>query len=130
MEFLEEPVIAYNKLLENNLYNKSFELAKMIFSTCRHIMKEHNEFIVTKQLIKSGTSIGANIAEANGGISKSDFSHKISISYKESLETKYWLDLMSASNLMDNEMYLKLFQNTDEISRILYSILKKTRINK
>ena len=127
---MEEPGVVYNKLLDNNLYKKSFNLAKMVFLTCRTIMQKHKEYILTKQLIKSGTSIGANIAEANGGISTNDFSYKISIAYKESLETKYWLDLLRATDLLDNEPYKQLFQQTDEISRILFAILKKTRINK
>ena len=98
MEKLEEPKVIYNKLQENNLYNKSFKLAKLVFMTGHNLMKEHNEYIISKQLIKSGTSIGANIAEAIGGISTNDFSHKISIAYKESLETKYWLDLLKATS--------------------------------
>lgn len=125
---LEDPGSVYNKLQDNNLYKKSFALAKNIFTTCRQVIQDNNEYILTKQLLRSGTSIGANVAEANGAISNNDFSHKISIAYKESLETKYWLDLFKASDLLDITMHEKLFVQTDEISRILYSILKKTRI--
>ena len=130
MELLEDPGVVYNKLQENNLYKKSFNLAKMIVIASREWAQKHNEYILSKQLIRSGTSIGANIAEANGGISTSDFSYKISIAYKESLETKYWLDLLKAVSLIDNDNHIQLFQLTDEVSRILFSILKKTRINK
>lgn len=130
MELIEDPSVVYNKLQENNLYKKSFNLAKMIVITSRELVQKHNEYILSKQLIRSGTLIGANIAEANGGISISDFSYKISIAYKESLETKYWLDLLKAVSLIDNDTHIQLFQLTDEVSRILFSILRKTRINK
>ena len=129
MELFEEPGVVYNKLLDNNLYKKSFNLAKMIVNTSRELMQKDKEYILSTQLMRSGTSIGANIAEANGGISTNDFSYKISIAYKESLETKYWLDLLKETSLLDNDTHLQLFQQTDEVSRILFSILKKTRIN-
>lgn len=80
--------------------------------------------------MKSGTSIGANIAEANGGISGADFSAKMSIAYKESLETKYWLSLMKDTDYLQVGNFNSLYGDVDEISRMLYPILKKTRIGK
>ncbi len=82
-----------------------------------------------KQLLRSGTSIGANIAEANGAISTADFSSKMSIAYKESLETKYWLSLLKDTDYIDLKVYESIFQDVDEIGKILFAILKKTRIN-
>ena len=73
---------------ENNLYNKAYGFALDIVKLYQWICKEKKEYILSRQLLRSGTSIGANIAEANGAISKADFSAKISISYKESLESK------------------------------------------
>ena len=88
------------------------------------------EFILSKQLLRAGTSIGANIAEANGAISTADFSSKISIAYKESLETKYWLRLLQDSDYLEENIAVDLVEMADELSRIMFSISKSTRINK
>ena len=75
-------------------------------------------------MLRSGTSIGANIVEANGAISKDNFSAKMSISYKEALETKYWLDLLKDSGYLESKGYDELYQEADEISRMLFEVLK------
>ncbi len=113
---------------ENNLYQKAYSFAIKIVELYKWICAEKKEYILSKQLLRSGTSIGANIAEANGAISKADFSAKISISYKESLESKYWLSLMRDTDLLDIESFQNLYNNADELSKIMFSILKKTRI--
>ena len=82
------------------------------------------------QLLRSGTSIGANIEEACAGISKKEFSMKLSISYKEAKETVYWLKLLRDSGIISNIKYNSLFLDCDEILKILWAILKKTRIGK
>jgi four helix bundle protein len=115
---------------ENNLYSKSFKVAVRIVKLYVWITDNKKEFILSKQLLRSGTSIGANIAEANGAISEADFSSKISISYKESLETKYWLSLMKETKFIDGELYDSLFTDVDELSKILFAILKRTRIQR
>lgn len=74
---------------------------------------------MSKQLLQCGTSIGANLAEANGAISSADFSAKISIAYKESLETKYWLSLLKDTHFIEEKLYERLFLGIDEISKIL-----------
>ncbi len=83
---------------------------------------------MSKQLLRSGTSIGANIAEANGAISPADFSTKISIAYKETLESKYWLSLLKDTGYFDTKSFDSIHQDADEIARILFTILKTTRI--
>ena len=88
---------------ENPLAQKSYSFALKIVSLCKSLMNEKKEYVLTKQLLRSGTSIGANIAEANGAISTADFSAKISIAYKESLETKYWLSLMKDAQYISQE---------------------------
>lgn len=115
-------------LKDEILYKKAFALAVKIVNVSKRLAEEKREYVLSKQLLRSGTSIGANIVEANGGISKADFSAKMSISYKESLETKYWLDLLKETELLDPETHGSLHRDTDELSRILYSILKTTRI--
>ncbi|MFD2566592.1 four helix bundle protein [Pseudotenacibaculum haliotis] len=118
------------KLKNNPLQNKSYDFALTIIKLSKSLMKEKKEFILSKQLLRSGTSIGANIVEANGAISTADFSAKMSISYKESLETKYWLSLLKDSGYLLEKEFSSLYEKADEISKILFSILKTTRINK
>ncbi|SDR71619.1 four helix bundle protein [Polaribacter sp. KT25b] len=78
------------KLKNNPLQNKSYDLALLIVKLSKKLIKENKEYILSKQILRSDTSVGANIVEANGPISKVDFLAKMSIAYKECLETKYW----------------------------------------
>jgi four helix bundle protein len=92
--------------LQSESYSFALELVKEVFT----IQKTAREFILSKQLIRSGTSIGANINEAYGAFSKKEFAYKLSISYRESLETQYWLNLLNDLSLMDPkkaEVFLK-----------------------
>ena len=113
----------------NNLYDKSYTFAKKIIQIYNTLSNDKREFILSKQLLRCGTSIGANVAEANGAISKSDFSAKISVAYKESLETKYWLSLLKDTNYISAEYFTNIHKDADELSKILFSILKTTRID-
>ena len=113
----------------NNLYDKAYVFAIRIVRAYQYLNSEKREFVLSKQLLKSGTSIGANVAEANGAISKSDFSAKISIAYKECLETKYWFSLLKDTNFIEENIFQSIFDDADELSKILFSILKTTRID-
>lgn len=115
---------------ENVLYDKSFAFAVRIVKAYKYLITKKKEFVLSKQLLKSGTSIGANIAEANGAISIDDFSAKISIAYKECLETKYWLSLLKATGFIDEKSFESIFPEADELCKILFSVLKTTRIKK
>ena len=115
---------------ESVAYNKAYDFAKLIVKCYQDIAGDKKEFVLSKQLLRSGTSIGANISEANGAISKADFSSKISIAYKECLETKYWLNLLKDTGYINEAKYEELHRAADELARILFSILKTTRINK
>ncbi|MCB0459651.1 MAG: four helix bundle protein [Flavobacteriaceae bacterium] len=117
------------KLENNPLQNKSYDFALRIIKLSKKLAN-NKEFILSKQLLKSGTSIGANIIEANGAISKADFSSKMSIAYKECLETKYWLSLLKDSGEIKEDEFVLLYDEADELAKILFSILKTTRINK
>ncbi len=112
------------------VYEKSYNFAIRIIKAHQYLVKEKKEFILSKQLLRSGTSIGANIAEANGAISDSDFSAKMSIAYKECLETKYWISLLRDTDYFGEKAFHSIYQDADEIGKILFSILKSTRINK
>jgi four helix bundle protein len=115
---------------DNPLLKKSYSFGLEIVILYQKLVKREREYVLSKQLLKSGTSIGANIAEANGAISKGDFSAKISIAYKESLETKYWLNLLRDSVYIESSEANTLIDNADELSKIMFSILKSTRIKK
>jgi four helix bundle protein len=113
---------------KNIVYEKSYQFAIRVAKAYQFLSKEKKEFVISKQLFRSGTSIGANIAEANGAISKADFSNKISIAYKECLETKYWLSFLKDTSFIDAKTFDNIFSQADEIGKILFSILKSTRI--
>lgn len=86
---------------ENIIKTKNFQFAVKIVNLCRTIQEEQKEFILTRQLIKSGTSIGANVREADNAESKSDFIHKMGIAQKEADESIYWLELFHATRFMN-----------------------------
>lgn len=108
---------------ESILKTKSYQFALEIIGIYK-MLTLNKEYILSKQLLRSGTSIGANIREANNAQSKADFIHKLSISLKESDETDYWLDLLKDSSFITNEVYLKLNSQNIEINRMLISSIK------
>ena len=111
-------------------YQKAYAFSIRIVNLYKHLCKQKKEYVLSKQILRCGTSIGANVAEANGAISNNDFSSKMSIAYKESLETKYWLNLFKDTDYLSIEEFNSLFTDADEIAKMLFSILKTTRINK
>ncbi len=111
------------------IYAKAYAYAIRIVKAYQFLTETKREFVLSKQLLRCGTSIGANVAEANGGISKADFSAKISIAYKESLETKYWLSLLKETGYMDEKVFDSMHRDADELSKMLFSTIKATRIN-
>ena len=111
---------------DNPLKDKSYAFAVRIVKMYKYLCDKKHEYVLSKQVLRSGTSIGANIVEANGAISKDDFSAKMSIAYKEALETIYWLDLLKDSGYLESNGYDELYQEADEISRMLFAVLKST----
>ncbi len=112
---------------DNIIQTKSYNFSLKIIALYKHLTKESKEFILSKQLIRSGTSIGANIEEAIGGQSKSDFIHKVSISYKEARETLYWLHLLTDSGFLSKAQSGTLIQDCEELLRILSAIQKTSK---
>ena len=104
---------------ESIAYQKSLAFGKRIVSFYRYLTSEQKEYVLSKQILRSGTSIGANIAEARYGISKKDFLAKIYISLKECAETIYWLELLSSCSYINEEEYHSLLQDCEELRRIL-----------
>ena len=111
---------------DNPLKDKFYAFTVRIVKMYKYLCDKKHEYVLSKQVLRSGTSIGANIVEANGAISKDDFSAKMSIAYKEALETKYWLDLLKDSGYLESKGYDELYQEADEISRMLFAVLKST----
>ncbi|WP_291723934.1 four helix bundle protein [Bernardetia sp.] len=119
-------------MIENRslVYDKAYPFAIRIVKAFEFLKEQKKEYVLSKQLLRSGTSIGANIIEANGAISDDDFSAKMSIAYKECLETKYWLSLLKDTGYIDENTYESMYKQADEIGKMLFAILRKTRINK
>ena len=109
------------------LYNKSKELSLQIIQLCKWL-QQHNEYIISNQIIRSATSVGANYSEALGAESPTDFIHKISISLKELYETQYWLELLHDSNYINNDYYNQLYSLSEEVMKMMTaSILTKKK---
>lgn len=106
----------------NIIQKKSLDFAKEIINLYKNLAYEKKEFILPKQLLRSGTSIGANIEEAIGAQSKADFIHKLSISYKEARESLYWIRLLSATNYISSIQEEKFIKSIEELCRIIGSI--------
>ncbi|MDT7833396.1 four helix bundle protein [Flavobacteriaceae bacterium S356] len=113
---------------ENIVLDKSFEFALIIIDLFRRL-KEEKEFIISKQLLRSGTSIGANIQEATAAFSRKDFVHKMSISSKEARETRYWLRLLDKSKLTSIDVGQHL-EKVENLIKILTKIVKTSQENK
>ena len=111
----------------NPARDKSFEFALQIVKVCRKIQSDKKEFILTKQLLRSGTSIGANVEEGVGGFSDKDFHYKFSIAYKEARESHYWIRLLKGSKLIEADEAEGLLKQVEELLRIIGSILKTMR---
>lgn len=109
---------------KNVILEKSFDFALEIVELFK-FLQSNSEYILSKQLLRSGTSIGENVEEAIAAQSRKDFVHKLSISAKEARESKYWLRLLQKSQLVKLD-YTKHINNSDEILRILKSIIRTT----
>lgn len=114
---------------ENPARDKSYDFALRIIKLYKYLIYEKKEFVLSKQVLKSGTSIGANVEEAIGGQSRRDFLAKISIAYKETRETHYWLRLLRDSNFLETDVAHSLLGNCEELLKILGSIQKTTKNN-
>ncbi|MBK7741829.1 MAG: four helix bundle protein [Saprospiraceae bacterium] len=110
---------------ESIVKDRSFKFALGIIEIYKRL-QEQNEYVLSKQLLRSGTSIGANINEALAGESRADFKHKMSIASKEARETKYWLELLEQSQLREISFKL-LIQESQELINMLTSIVKTTK---
>ncbi len=109
------------------IHVKSYSFSIRIVRLYQYLIKEHKEYSLAKQILRSGTSIGANIEEATGGHSKKEFLSKLSISYREARETHYWLRILYDTNYIDRKLFESLLKDCEEILRILSRIQITTK---
>ena len=114
---------------ENVVKNKSKKFAIRIVNLYKYLCNDKNEYVLSKQILRSGTSIGANITEALCASSKKDFTNKMYIAFKECAETLYWLELLFETNYLANNEYQSIFDDCSELEKILSSITKTSKNN-
>ena len=115
---------------DNVIVDKSKAFALRIINLYKYLCEEKHEYILSKQLVRSGTSIGANIMEAIRGQSNADFTAKMNIALKEASETEYWLDLLHGSDYLTNEQFDSINSDCVEILKILTAIINSSRKEK
>ena len=114
---------------DNIIKDKSYQFALRIIGLYKHLTDNKKEYVLAKQILRSGTSIGANVEEALGGQSKKDFLSKMAIAYKEARETHYWLRLLKDSKYLEEKIADSLLNDCDELLKIIGSIQKTTKSN-
>lgn len=114
--------------MKNNIVkNKSFDFAIRIVKLYQYLNNSKKEFVLAKQLIRSGTSVGAMIREAEHAESKSDFIHKFAIAQKEANETVYWLELLKATDYLNEKEFENIYKDAVIILKLITSILKTSK---
>lgn len=120
-------ILIYTNIMDNVIENKSFQFAIRIVRLYKFLCEEKKEYILSKQLLRAGTSIGANITESQQAQSKPDFVSKISIALKEASETKYWIKLLGATEYLSENQTKSILDDCVEIEKILVTILKSAK---
>lgn len=112
---------------QNILKDKAYAFALKTIKMFQHLSSEKREYVLSKQVLRSGTSIGANIEEAYQGESRSDFIHKLSIANKEAFETHYWLRLLTDSHYFEPNQSEIMLKDCDELQRMLVAAIKTAK---
>ncbi len=115
---------------DNIVQAKSFDFAVRVVNLSKFLIEEKREFVLSKQVLRSGTSVGANVEEAIGGFSSNDFLYKMTTSYKEARETRYWLRLLHECNYINDEAFQSISSDCEELIRLLTKIIKTTKEHK
>ncbi len=115
---------------QNAILEKSFEFAVRIVNLNKHLVKYKKEYVLSKQVLRSGTSIGALVHEAQHAESNADFIHKLSIALKEANETYYWLQLLDRTEYLDSNEFESLNEDIQELIKLLVSIVKSSKKKK
>lgn len=113
----------------NPLKDKSFQFALKVVKLYQFFSEQKKEYVLSKQFLRSGTSIGANIREAQNAQSKADFIHKLSIAQKECDETLYWLELLNQSGYLEKKGFIAIYNDANELLKMLRSSIITTKQN-
>ena len=113
--------------MDNGIEKKSFLFSVRAVKLCRYLQEEKKEYILSKQLIRSATSIGANVVESQQAQSRADFTAKLSIALKEATETNYWLRLLCATDYLSQAEFSSMIADCQELERMLTAIIKTSR---
>ena len=113
--------------MDNAIQSKSFSFAVRIINLCKHLQAQKIEYILIKQLLRCGTSIGANVAESQQAQSRPDFISKLNIALKEAYETDYWLRLLYETQYINREAYQSIISDCRELEKLLISIIKTSK---
>jgi four helix bundle protein len=116
-----------SQLSKGPLWNKSFAFALRVVKLAKYLANEQKEYVLSKQVLRSGTAIGALVREAEHAESKADFAHKMNIALKESNETLYWLELLYQAEYITDQSYRSIQTDAEELVKLLVSIVKTTR---
>ena len=120
-------ILIYTNIMDNVIENKSFQFAIRFVRLYKFLCEEKKEYILSKQLLRAGTSIGANVTESQQAQSKPDFVSKISVALKEASETKYWIKLLGATEYLSENQTKSILDDCVEIEKILVTILKSAK---
>ena len=115
---------------ENVVKENSFAFALRVVKVARYLEREKKEFVLSRQVLRSGTAIGALVREAEHAESKADFIHKMSIALKEANETLYWLDLVHHGEYVDEQSFKSLRLDGEELVKLLTAIVKTSKVTK
>ena len=122
--------MAPNHITENNVYDLTSNFALRIVKLYQYLTEEKKEWVISKQLLRSGTSIGANTFEGKNAYSRDDFTFKMSIALKEAGETGFWIDLLHKADYIDDKEYNSLYRDWNHIYAVLTKIVKTTKSQK
>lgn len=120
----------YKELEDNVTFNKALDFSVRIVNLYKYLREEKGETVISKQVLRSGTSIGANISEALAAELKDDFIHKVHISFKEGNETKYWLLLLYRTGFINEKEFNSLANDCQELRRLMAAIIRTAKKNK
>ena len=112
---------------DNIIHSKAIGFAIRIVNLYKYLSDSKKEYVMSKQLLRSGTSIGANISEATQGMTTKDFTHSMAIALKEAQETNYWLEILVSTDYLSREEYESILSYNLEIIKLLTAILKTSR---
>ena len=115
------------RIMNHPIQEKSFRFAVRIVNLCKYLQTEQKEYILSKQLLRSGTSIGANVSESQQAQSRPDFISKLNIALKEASETEYWLRLLFETEYLTKEQFDSIFADWDEVKSLLVAIVKSSK---